>query len=91
MNMDSNESQVLLYECNKEFHWFSTGSASNMTLSIDNPEAEHVALPSINLNSIFSIDRSSVFPDFSPKNEISTKIDENVTKNLNPRKISNKI
>jgi hypothetical protein len=90
--MVSNESQILLHECSKEFHLFGAGSALNMLRSFDNPKEYTIAVSNIDLNSIFSIDRSSVYPDFSTKNEPSTLIkDSEIGEEIELPSISNKI
>lgn len=74
MKMIENKSQNPIYEHDKDFDLFSAGSASNILVSINIQKEAYVTVPSIDLNSIFSIDRSSVNPDFSPKNAFSTLI-----------------
>ena len=74
--MSNNESQTFLFDCNKDFYLFAAGTTSGMKASIDVPQEEYISIPSTDLNSIFSIDRSSVNPIFSPKNIFSTFITE---------------
>lgn len=73
--MTKNESQTLVYECDKDFYLFGADSTSSMDVSINIPLEDYIAVP-IDLNSIFSIDRSSVNPVFLPKNVFSTLISD---------------
>jgi len=92
MKMIKNESQNLIYECDKDFYLFSAGSASNILVSINIQKEDFIPVPSIDLNSIFSIDRSSVNPVFLPKNAISTLItDSEIGEEIKLPSITNKV
>ncbi|KKN00377.1 hypothetical protein LCGC14_1138350 [marine sediment metagenome] len=92
MKMINNNSQNLIYECDKDFYLFSAGSASKILVSINIQKKDFIAVSSIDLNSIFSIDRSSVNPIFFPKNAISTLItDSEIGEEIKFPSISNKV
>lgn len=74
--MSKNESQTYLHNCNQDFYVFGVGTTSGMVASVDVPEEKYSSIPSTDLNLIFSIDRSSVNPLFSPKNTFSTFVSE---------------
>jgi len=76
--MANSVSQTLVYKCDEDFYLFDAGNTSGTVVQVTIPQEDYIAVMSVDLNSIFTIDRSSVNPVFSPKNAVSTLISDEI-------------